>query len=245
MSNVQETLSLWKTRLLDTSRRNRLLYPAPRRGHVQVVGPGADAIYAALVNEGRKLTFVPRYEQAGQEAIANPLAELDVSAAPVTEPVAPQETIETDSESIENADLFIEYGESEIILEDTAFRAIVLPSDPDGGLSETAVTETPPREPEPAAQTTTPARAVRTCELQTMLTETQFATTLYNLRSHARTALEEQGVNVLFISFGLLHWVEPTTHEKIASPLVLVPVHSNALPSRNRSRFRSAMKRFC
>lgn len=61
-------------------------------------------------------------------------------------------------------------------------------------------------------------------ELRTTLSETVLATTLYNLRAHARTALEEQGVNVLFLSFGMLHWVDPTTRESARSPLLLVPV---------------------
>ncbi len=47
---------------------------------------------------------------------------------------------------------------------------------------------------------------------------------LYNLRARARSAAEEQGVNVLFVAFGLLHWIDPETKDEAQSPVVLVPV---------------------
>ncbi len=47
---------------------------------------------------------------------------------------------------------------------------------------------------------------------------------LYNLRARARLAAEEQGVNVLFVAFGLLHWIDPQTKEEAQSPVVLAPV---------------------
>lgn len=49
--------------------------------------------------------------------------------------------------------------------------------------------------------------------------------TLRNLRSKAKTAIEEQGVNVLYLSFGFLKWTESENSDQIiASPLILVPV---------------------
>ncbi len=56
------------------------------------------------------------------------------------------------------------------------------------------------------------------------MSDERLARALYNLRARARAALEEQGVNVLFVAFGLLHWIDPTTKENVASPLLLVPV---------------------
>lgn len=49
--------------------------------------------------------------------------------------------------------------------------------------------------------------------------------TLRNLRDKAKTAIEEQGVNTLYLSFGFLKWKESAQSEQIInSPLVLVPV---------------------
>lgn len=49
--------------------------------------------------------------------------------------------------------------------------------------------------------------------------------TLRNLRSKAKTFMEEQGINVLYLSFGFLRWSE-SDHSKARfdAPLVLVPV---------------------
>ena len=60
--------------------------------------------------------------------------------------------------------------------------------------------------------------------LTSSLSETQLTRALYNLRARARTAAEEQGVNVLFVAFGLLHWIDPETKEEAQSPVVLAPV---------------------
>lgn len=49
--------------------------------------------------------------------------------------------------------------------------------------------------------------------------------TLRNLRNKAKTALEEQGVNILYLSFGFLKWKERhDSDQTITSPIVLVPV---------------------
>lgn len=48
---------------------------------------------------------------------------------------------------------------------------------------------------------------------------------LRNLRNKAKTTIEEQGVNVLYLSFGFLKWTESENSDQIfISPLVLVPV---------------------
>lgn len=49
--------------------------------------------------------------------------------------------------------------------------------------------------------------------------------TLKNLRSKANTAIEEQGINTLFLAFGMLKWNEKDGSDKFfLSPLILVPV---------------------
>lgn len=49
--------------------------------------------------------------------------------------------------------------------------------------------------------------------------------TLNNIRSKAKTALEEQGINVLYLSFGFVGWTESeNSSEVFTAPLILVPV---------------------
>jgi very-short-patch-repair endonuclease len=48
---------------------------------------------------------------------------------------------------------------------------------------------------------------------------------LYRLRLRARSALVEQGIDVLYVTFGMLHWHESdASHAEASSPLLLVPV---------------------
>jgi len=49
--------------------------------------------------------------------------------------------------------------------------------------------------------------------------------TLANLRSKARLAAEEQGVNILYLSVGFLKWKESKDSDQILlSPIILIPV---------------------
>ncbi len=49
--------------------------------------------------------------------------------------------------------------------------------------------------------------------------------TLRNLRNKAKTVMEEQGVNVLYIAFGFLKWTESEQSDyQMTSPIILVPV---------------------
>jgi len=49
--------------------------------------------------------------------------------------------------------------------------------------------------------------------------------TLRSLRAKAKTAMEEQGVNILYLSFGFLRWREDVNSDQyFLSPIVLVPV---------------------
>ncbi|HOK27720.1 MAG TPA: DUF4011 domain-containing protein, partial [Methanomassiliicoccaceae archaeon] len=46
--------------------------------------------------------------------------------------------------------------------------------------------------------------------------------TLLNLRLKARAAQREQGINILFLSIGMLEWKD-TSGQKLRSPLILIP----------------------
>lgn len=62
-------------------------------------------------------------------------------------------------------------------------------------------------------------------DIQTNHTIKEQQKTLRNLRDKAKTAREEQGVNILYLSFGFLKWKESLDSEQIiTSPIVLVPV---------------------
>lgn len=60
--------------------------------------------------------------------------------------------------------------------------------------------------------------------IQTNQTLKEQQKTLRSLREKAKTAVEELGVNILYLSFGFLKWTESGKSEQyLMSPLVLVP----------------------
>ncbi len=62
-------------------------------------------------------------------------------------------------------------------------------------------------------------------DLITNQTITEQQRTLKSLRNKAKTAIEEQGVNVLYLAFGFLNWKESiNSKESFVSPIILVPV---------------------
>lgn len=69
------------------------------------------------------------------------------------------------------------------------------------------------------------AGEVSSGDLKTDRTIKEQQKTLASLRSKAKTAMEEQGVNILYLAFGFLRWKESLDSDVfIKSPIVLVPV---------------------
>ncbi|MBS1964596.1 MAG: DUF4011 domain-containing protein [Chloroflexi bacterium SZAS-1] len=65
-------------------------------------------------------------------------------------------------------------------------------------------------------------------QLTTDLPPAEQERALYNLRLRSRTALNEQGINLLFVAVGFLEWMVPGAGEAFwRSPLLLVPVELN------------------
>jgi very-short-patch-repair endonuclease len=61
--------------------------------------------------------------------------------------------------------------------------------------------------------------------LQTLLYARDFDAVLRNVRSAARTAIEESGVNMLFLALGFIEWVdEQSNNPPYHAPLLLVPL---------------------
>jgi hypothetical protein len=62
-------------------------------------------------------------------------------------------------------------------------------------------------------------------KLQTNLVSEKLQTRLLSIHNDARTYLEEQGVNILYLALGFLHWYEaPSANEARRAPLLLIPV---------------------
>lgn len=75
--------------------------------------------------------------------------------------------------------------------------------------------------------------------LQTNESEQKLQTKILNTYYAARTSIEEQGVNTLFLSLGMLNWFEKGNAEEVRqAPLVLVPVALERSSASERFRLR-------
>ncbi len=92
-------------------------------------------------------------------------------------------------------------------------------------------TELPFAEPDAAAL----QQAYTDTKLQTAETENALQHKLLNTYYAARTSIEEQGVNMLYISLGMLAWYEAeSSNEQRLAPLILIPVALERSTARER-----------
>ncbi|MBW8686117.1 DUF3320 domain-containing protein [Chitinophaga rhizophila] len=91
--------------------------------------------------------------------------------------------------------------------------------------SETAVSE--------------PEEVTHSTRLQTTETATALQDRLLNTYYAARTSLEEQGVNILFLTLGMLKWYEKDNGKEARyAPLILIPVSLERSSAREKFRLR-------
>ena len=70
------------------------------------------------------------------------------------------------------------------------------------------------------------ARLDTDTRLQTAMTEERLFLYLLKIQAEAENFIQEQGVNVLFLALGFLHWFETdSSDKKRKAPLLLLPVH--------------------
>ena len=77
----------------------------------------------------------------------------------------------------------------------------------------------------------------RDTKLQTSMVAGKLQSRLLSIHNDARTYLEEQGVNILYLALGFLHWYEtPSASEPRRAPLLLIPVELKRTSAQERFR---------
>jgi superfamily I DNA and/or RNA helicase/very-short-patch-repair endonuclease len=80
-------------------------------------------------------------------------------------------------------------------------------------------------------------------KLQTVETETTLQNKLLAIYYAARTSIEEQGVNILYITLGMLQWFESDASEDSRlAPLILIPVTLDRSSATERFRLRYSLE---
>lgn len=199
---LAEKLEEFRSKLLDKSRRNRLLNFKPKGNRsVHVFGQSAGDLYHWLAIDKKPLSFMPREEWPADVVVAD-----DDGAA--TD--APQEPIRPP----------VPTTDSQVPVKPMTMPPHRRDEKGEGGLWHpgAATADGPPGEDsQPMA---TPGQALVDLE------EENLDRRLLALAREAESAMQEQGCNILYASFGLLDWLDPNERsgKPSAAPLVLVPV---------------------
>ncbi len=232
--------------LLDLSRRNRLLNFKPRgHGSLAIVDELPGRIYAALVDDGATMQFLPIEEApegaqveesgTGNESEGEPT---EGAAAPVPEP--PPEAPTAEAAPAGDGPKRVEEGEVVAAAADERTDADGEPAatPSDGAAMELGEIEEPAANAEPA-DAAQPAPRHTDRRLQTSLPGPKLQERLLHLSRQAESALEEQGANVLYLAIGLVEWTDgPGSAVRSRAPLIMIPVELTRRSVRGRHALR-------
>lgn len=104
-------------------------------------------------------------------------------------------------------------------------------------LDELSRAEAPEAGPDVAPEGAGSTRRAPAQMLQTALESERLFLQLLKMQAEAKTFVEEQGVNILFLAVGFLHWYESESASEVRrAPLVLVPVRLERASAQDRFR---------
>ena len=185
-SQPMKRLEDWKSRLIDLSRKNNLIFfKKNKRGNVTITQPDQQAIFNSLVLKKRKLEFwMPQEEPKTEQSLRpNNKSKTSKMAGKGRIPKA-----ELNAAKIAKAPV------------------------------KAAVLETPIQKDEPKKS---PSANQLVCG---NLSQVELERNLKGLQWRSLLDYRERGVRILYAAFGSLNWVDLETKEKVASPLILVPL---------------------
>lgn len=234
--------------LLDLSLRNPLLNYRPRSRGLEIVGGETPPDpFRILVREGRAMTFLhdPSAPEDPDPALKPELAEPDSAAEIVSEPELQSLPAEPSSPPASPPlDLEPPAGLSDSTLpEKLNSAASPQPETPpptpalDHEAEPSARPDSDPLPPPVTGQNSSTSSDPH--KLQTAFSATRLESRLLAVYLAARTSIEEQGVNTLFLAQGMLSWTEADAPQKrLNAPLILIPVELARTNARDRFRLR-------
>lgn len=200
-ARVRGALHLWRNRLLDLTKRNRALNFKPNKvSTIAIVDEQPIEVLRHLWIEERGMRFKPTLSSASQGSAAH-------------------ETIDSfraDSGEGELLTVTIIEGAHEVNLTAKAIGSFAV--EDDSGIVSPEL-DFAPYDPE------TLEERHRDNVLQAQATPESLDKSLRRIDEQARLALDEQGVNVLYLGLGMLHYTESSdSSDVLRAPLIMMPV---------------------
>lgn len=193
--SIQKEFKSLRRKLLDLSMRNQLLNFRPRSRTIEVVNDSPSHIYDYLVLNEKKMQFLPQRDEKDLEKEAEKARN-----------ALPEDLSEENSALLES-------------MVENLKIAKIDSTTPEGETEEegSQLWEFPPIDEETVEEQ-------KNRFLETELTPSELQRRLFYINQRARTMLQEQGYNILYLGLGFLEWDEPHVPDIRKAPLVLIPV---------------------
>lgn len=242
---VQECVEKYRSKLLDTSRRNSLIsfnHSERSRQHIRIIDELPDFLYGEFL-DGKKLTFLPLPEEDQiPPDEKNPEFMRHLEQAKLTDEEY-TEAIDAIDEDEEGA--LDKLKEIERELRNKIREELKLPvwkeqkSLTNAEVAKKHELDPSYEMPEPTPENQEDAERHTDKFIQTLLKPEEMSRKLSGLNSYVRTDIEESGVNTLYVAFGFLEWYEaPNSDKKCISPLLLLQLEIEKKQSREGYTYR-------
>jgi len=216
--SVREQLSKARDRLLDLTLNNRLLnYRPPKRASVRIVDERIAQVWHLLVDEEKDFQFLAReeHELYGKTAKGS-TSESTATNLPAVRP----EDMRNRAAAPDSAS----QGESDS-------------AEPDDDGADGEAFSLPAMADEKNGAEGTPKRYADRF-LQTPLNGESLQLSLLRIYQAATAAVEELGVNVLFLAAGFLSWKPADREEPVKAPIFLIPVELERTSAKRRFKLK-------
>ena len=230
---IDQKIEIWKNKLLDLGKRNRLInYRETKRSTLSIKKPDVFALWDSLVQNDKTLEF-PFYSEALKEAGAKgkkgkkSVVEENIEKVDdeknegevVEEKAENVDESKIENEVVEKASTDVDSEKSENVVNEGGENGSGDGTEEKAPDSEKSADETDENKESAAEEEYTSG------DVTTNQRAEELQRTLRNLRNQAKLAIEEQGVNILYLAFGFLKWSETSSgKDPLTSPLILVPV---------------------
>lgn len=207
--NLHDEIERFRERLLDLSLRNPLLsYRKSKRRTLQVVNELPDVIYERLIDSGKPFIF---------DFVPDPPKKKSEDVDQVAD------SLQDGSERSTGKTLATTIGVSTTGVDAKTLATNKLGAGPHN--SEEKTKKYPMLLPEVPSERLGGNKNLFDDRLQTNLTQDKLNSTLRYMQREARTAMQETGINYLFLAIGFLAWKESDNSDKVRlAPLILIPV---------------------
>ena len=243
-SFIKECIEKYRSRLLDTSKRNNLIsfnHSERSRQHIRIIDELPDFLYGKFL-EGKILTFMslPEEDQIPPDE-KTPVFLRTLEQAQLTDETY-IESIKNVNEEEEGALDNLKQIERE--LRNKIREELKLPAwKEQNSLTNAEVAKKhhldPSYEmPDPTPENQEDAERHTDRFIQTLLKPEEMNRKLSGLNSYVRTDIEESGVNTLYAAFGFLEWYDSANSDKkYISPLLLLQLEIEKKQSREGYKY--------